>query len=183
MTAGQPITLLASVDEIKVAFSAPERFLALLVVGSEVAVSTTAWPDHPISGLIAVVDPVLDPATRTARLVARAANPERRLRPGMSADVSVAIAERPAALTLDSEAIFFEGDQALVYLVKDDGSVARTPLTLGTRLADVVEITSGLEAGQRVVRAGHQKLYPGAMVSPVDSPSDAAPGRDGATTR
>lgn len=183
VTPGQPITLVAAIDEIKVVFSAPERFLGLLKLGSEVAVATTAWPDHPVTGRIAVVDPALDPATRTVRMTARAANVERRLRPGMSADVSVSIAERPGALTVDAEAVFFEGDQALVYLVNDDGTVARTPLSLGTRRADVVEVVSGLGQGQRVVRAGHQKLYPGAMVAPVDSRPGEAPAGDGATAR
>jgi hypothetical protein len=42
-------------------------------------------------------------------------------------------------------------------------------LTLGTRMADVVEVMSGLSANEVVVRAGHQKLYEGAKVMPVQS--------------
>jgi hypothetical protein len=45
--------------------------------------------------------------------------------------------------------------------------VARAAIQLGTRLADVVEVTGGLESGQQVVSAGHQKLYDGARVMPM----------------
>jgi hypothetical protein len=40
-------------------------------------------------------------------------------------------------------------------------------VALGTRLADAVEIVSGLAAGAMVVRSGHQKLYEGAKVAPI----------------
>jgi multidrug efflux pump subunit AcrA (membrane-fusion protein) len=62
-----------------------------------------------------------------------------------------------------------EGSQAFVYVVKPDSTVVRTPLTLGTREADVVEVLSGLTAGDSVVRAGHQKVFEGAKVLPVSS--------------
>jgi membrane fusion protein (multidrug efflux system) len=174
--AGDGITDLSKVDEVKILFSAPERYLPDLHVGADVTITTTAWPDRPVAGRITLVDLVLDAATRNARVTARAANPDGRLRPGMSADVAVLLAERAGALVVPSEAVFFEGNQALVYVVGDDGKVARTAISLGTRLPEVVEVTSGLSAGQRVVRAGHQKLYPGAAVQAVSSRAAGAEG-------
>ena len=56
-----------------------------------------------------------------------------------------------------------------MFLVKPDSTAVRVPVTLGTRLADVVEVVKGLESGDRVVRAGHQKLFDGARVLPVSS--------------
>ena len=53
--------------------------------------------------------------------------------------------------------------------MKEDNTVTRTAVTLGTRTADAVEILAGLEPGTRVVRAGHQKLFEGAKVMPVES--------------
>jgi hypothetical protein len=49
-------------------------------------------------------------------------------------------------------------------------------VTLGTRLSDVVEVVQGLEPGQRVVRAGHQKLYETAKVIPIESQGGGAGG-------
>jgi membrane fusion protein (multidrug efflux system) len=174
--AGDPVTELARVDEMKVSFPAPERYLGHLTVGTPVAVVVPAFPGRTFAGRVSVVDPVIDPQTRSVQLVARLPNPGRVLRPGMSADVAVTLAERPQALVVPDEAVFAEGNQSYVYLVKPDSTVAKTPVTLGTRDAGSVEIVHGLGAGQNVVRAGQQKLYEGAHVMPVPS-TPAAPGQ------
>jgi membrane fusion protein (multidrug efflux system) len=158
LRAGDPITDLAKLDELRIVFSAPERYLGRLKHGASVAVSTTAYPGYSLTGRIDVVDPVIDPGTRSATVVARASNAGRRFRPGMSADVAAVLDRRENALTIPSEAVFVEGDQAYVFVVNPDSTFQRAPVTLGTRLADAVEVTKGLQGGQRVVRAGHQKL-------------------------
>ncbi len=167
--AGQAITDLANLDELRVNFSAPERYLGQLHKGAEVEISTTAYAGYSLRGRIDVVDPVLDPSTRSARIVARVRNPGGRYRPGMSANVSAVLSQRPNALTIPSEAIFAQGDQSFAYVVKKDSTVTRSALTLGTRLPDAVEVVKGLEPGMTVVRTGHQKLFEGAKVIPVGS--------------
>jgi membrane fusion protein (multidrug efflux system) len=166
---GDAITDLAQLSQIKVVFSAPERYLSKLSRGASVAVSTTAYPGYELTGTITVIDPVLDPSTRSAEVIARVRNPGGKFRPGMSANVSAVLSERMNALTVPNEAIFAEGNQTFVYIVKEDSTVARAPLTLGTRLPDAVEVLSGLQPGARVVSAGHQKLFDGAKVLPVQS--------------
>jgi membrane fusion protein (multidrug efflux system) len=107
--------------------------------------------------------------------VAEVKNVGGRLRPGMSADVNVRLTERGGALTVPDEAVLAEGDQTFVYKVGPDSSVSRVPVVLGARMSAQVEVKSGLVAGDRVVRAGHQKIFPGAKVMPVASlPADAA---------
>ena len=118
LRAGQPIADLANIDAIRVNFSAPERFLSQLTRGAEVAVSTTAYPGVSLSGKIIVVNPVVDAATRSARVVARVANPGRRFRPGMSANVSAVLAERKNAMTIPTAAVFASGNESFVFVVK-----------------------------------------------------------------
>jgi len=166
---GDAITDLARISELKVIFSAPERYLAKLTPGAAASVSTTAYPGYSLSGRIDVIDPVLDPETRSARVTARLRNPGGKFRPGMSANVSVVLSERMNALTIPNEAVFAEGNQTLVYVVKADSTVARRAVKLGTRLTDVVEVVQGLEPGERVVAAGHQKLFDTAHVIPIQS--------------
>ncbi len=169
LRAGQAITDLASIDEIRVDFSAPERFLPSLHQGAEVTVSTTAFPGYNLKGRVIAVEPVLDPGTRTAGVVARMANPDRKFRPGMSANISVVLSERPSAITIPNEAVFANGNQSFVFVVKPDSTASRVAVTLGIRLPDAVEVVQGLQAGMTVVRAGHQKLFEGAKVIPVIS--------------
>jgi len=153
---GQQITELANIDQIRVIFSAPERFVARLTRGAEVTISTTAFQGFELKGKIIVIEPVIDPLTRSARVVAYVKNSGRKFRPGMSANVSAILGERLEALTIPSEAVFGSGSQSFVFVVKTDSTVARVPLTLGTRMSDVVEVVDGLKKGMIVVRAGHR---------------------------
>jgi membrane fusion protein (multidrug efflux system) len=177
--AGEEITTLAKIEEVRIIFSVPERHLARLHRGAAVTITTTAFPGYALQGRIDVIEPILDASTRTARVIAVAKNPDGKLRPGMSANVVVVLSSRENALTIPSEAVFVEGDQSLVYVINPDSTVARTALSLGTRLADAVEVLDGLKAGDRVVRTGHQKLFPGAKVMPVmggeNAPAGGAP--------
>lgn len=173
LRAGSVVTDLAAIDEIKVTFSAPERYLGQLHRGAPVTVSTTAYPGYELTGRIDVLDPVLDPATRSSKVIARVRNPGGKFRPGMSANVAVVLSQRPEAVTVPNEAVFSEGGLNFVYVVKPDSTVARSALTLGTRLADAVEVIRGIDAGQRVVAAGHQKLFDGAKVIPIPASGDS----------
>jgi membrane fusion protein (multidrug efflux system) len=178
LSAGDPITELAQVDRLRATFAAPEIYLGKIVPGAEVSVRTSAFPDLMVTGTVDVVEPVLDLGSRSARVVARIDNPGGKLRPGMSAEISVVLDSRPDAVTVPAEAVFFQGQQAFVYTVAADSTVAMAPVGLGTRGKTLVEITRGLTSGQTVVRAGHQKLFPGARVMPVaeGGPGGAGPG-------
>lgn len=165
--AGTALTELTQLDRLRLTFSAPERLLGKLQVGAPVKIETTAHPGLVLDGTVAVVEPQLDEQTRAARVVAHVDNPGRQLRPGMSATVTLVLDERAAALTVPAPALFVSGGQTFAYVVGPDSTVARAAVELGTRLADVVEVTGGLSEGQVVVTAGHQKLYDGAHVMPL----------------
>lgn len=167
--AGSPITDLAQIQRLRVTFSAPERYFPQLQLGAEVKVSTTAYPGYELTGKVQVIDPIVDLGTRRVKVIATLDNPGGKFRPGMSANVTVVLGERPNALVIPSEAVFVEGDQALVFVIQADSTVARTPVELGTRLRENVEVLNGLAAGAMVVRAGHQKLFPGAKVMPISA--------------
>lgn len=172
---GEAITEVAAVDVVKINFSAPERYVGLLQRGSPVLVTTAAYPGVEFHGRISVVDPILDPESRTVQLVADIPNPGRRLRPGMSADVSATLSERAHALTVPDEAVFAQGDSNYVFVVRADSTVGRRAVVLGARDSSRAEVLHGLNDGDVVVKAGHQKLYEGAHVMPLSSASMMAP--------
>ena len=175
-----PITTLTQISRLKVLFTAPERIYPRLTRGSEITVTTPAYPDDKLIGKIDVIDPIVDSITRSVRVIARVSNPDRKFRPGMSATVSAVLGERPNSLTIPDEAVFAEGNQAFVFVVQPDNSVIRTPIILGSRQAGTVEVVSGLTSGAKVVQAGHQKLFYGAKVMPAGAPPPGADGGGGA---
>ena len=167
LRAGEPIAELANLNNLRVTFFAPEKFLSQLKRGAEVTVSTTVFPRHKVTGNIIAIEPVLDPDTRTVQITARVQNPGQKFRSGMSADVSVVLSERMNALTVPNESVFASGNQSFVFIVNPDSTVLRKPVTLGLQLSDVVEVLDGLNPGMQIVRAGHQKLFDGAKVMPI----------------
>jgi len=80
--------------------------------------------------------------------------------------VSATLAERPGALTIPDEAVFAQGDQSFVYVVAAD-TVSLRPIGIASRDSARVEVSHGLAPGDVVVRAGYQKLYPGAHVMAI----------------
>lgn len=183
LRSGDAITDLAQLDDLKALFAAPERYLSQLKKGSVVTVTSPAFPDVKLSGEINVVDPVVDPSTRAVRIVAHLPNRDRLLRPGMSANVSVVLSQREASLVIPSEAVFAEGNQMYVFAIGSDGVVAKTAVALGTRTAGDVEVLNGLSEGQQIVKAGHQKLFPGAKVMVAGQPGAAPPGQPADSTQ
>ncbi len=173
LRAGQAITELANIDAIRVIFAAPERFLSQLQQGATVTVSSPAFPDRTLQGAIIAIEPIIDATTRSARVVARVQNVGRKFRPGMSANISAVLSERPNALTIPSEAVFGSGNQLFVFVVHEDSTVMRAPVVLGLRRSDVVEVIDGVKEGMTVVRAGHQKLFDGGKVMPMHHQADA----------
>lgn len=172
LRAGDPIVELAAIDQVRVAFAVPERHLAAFTTRATIELASVAYPDESFQGAILMVDPLIDPITRSARIVARVDNPGRRLRPGMSVEVRATLAERASALTVPEEAVFAEGDANYVFLITTDSTVERRGVQLGVRQAGRVEIVAGLVAGDTIVRTGHQKLFPGAKVT-ATSAADA----------
>lgn len=165
---GTAIADLARVDQLRVEFTVPEKYFPDLTVGSEILLRTAAFPDEAVGNVI-VIEPRVDQSTRSVGVVARLENPEGKYRPGMSANVAVTIGHRDQALTIASEAIFLEQNQPYVYVVKDDSTVVKTSLKLGSRGREMVEVVSGIDASQAVVKAGQQKIFDGAKVMPVSN--------------
>jgi membrane fusion protein (multidrug efflux system) len=167
--AGQAITELVQLDELDILFAVPERYAGQLRRDAAVDVTSTAYPGYVLTGRVDVIDPNVDATTRNVQVLARVSNPDRRFLPGMSAGVRAVLSSRDSALTIPSEAVFAEGEQFLAYVVQPDSTVTRATLKLGTRLSGSVEVLEGLSAGDVVIRAGHQKLFPGAKVIAVNS--------------
>ena len=171
---GQEITQLANLNNLRVLFSVPERFLGELKTNSSIVIFSSVFPGYEVEGKIIAIEPILNSETRNVNVVGYLKNPGQKFRSGMSANIVVALSERPNALTIPNQAVFASGDQSFVYVVQKDSSVTQVPVTLGLQLADVVEVVNGLQNGMQVVQAGHQKLFPGAKIIPVVMESDSA---------
>ena len=115
---------------------------------------------------------MVDAATRTLQLRAQLPNPDGRLKPGQFARVALETGRNAAALTIPEQALWPQGEQQCVYLVKD-GKAELKPIKIGQRSAGLVEVLEGLSDTDVVITAGQLKIGPGMPVQPVGG---AAPG-------
>jgi membrane fusion protein (multidrug efflux system) len=169
---GTVITTLDDDSTIKLDFTLPEAALSAIAPGQAITATSDAWPGVTFDGRIADIDSRVDPETRAVRVRAELPNSDGRLRQGMLLRVQVQLPTRQA-LVLPELAVQQEAEQSSVFRVDADGKVEQVPVKLGTRRAGLVEVVSGLKAGDRVVVEGTVKLHPGSRV--VEAAKAAAP--------
>jgi multidrug efflux pump subunit AcrA (membrane-fusion protein) len=85
-------------------------------------------------------------------------------RPGMSAVVRLRVRQATDAVTVPASAVVDADGQDTVWVVQN-GRYQRVPVRIGVQGEDVVQVTSGLETGQRIVVAGADRVRPGEKVS------------------
>lgn len=168
---GQELVQLVQLDPIMLDLRAPEVVLSSLAVGQKVDFGVDTFRDERFVATVVAIAPTVDAGGRSVALRARLANPDQKLRPGMSARVRITLTTNARALLIPEQAIWPSGEQKMVYKVSD-GAAKLVPVTLGSRHPGLVEITSGLKAGDEVVVAGQLKLFDGAKV--VAKPAEAA---------
>ena len=164
VTPGTEIATLDDISVIKLDFSVPERYLAVLSKGQEITAHSETYPDRDFAGTVASVDSRVDPVTRAVTVRAAIPNLERLLRPGML--LSVRLFQSPRqAIVVPEIAVIQVGTEAFVYRVSQDQTASRAKITLGARRRGEVEVTSGLAAGDTIVTEGAVKLQDGARVT------------------
>lgn len=166
------LTWLVDLDPVKVEVNVPERYLSQVALGQAMEFGVAAFPNDRFKGELYFISPQLDAATRTALVKARIPNPGHKLKGGMFANLALTLRLRDSAIVVPEPALVNNGDAVTVFVV-DDKSMAQVRLVkIGLRLAGKAEVLSGVQAGDRVVVEGVQKLFPGALVKPA--PAEAA---------
>jgi len=171
---GQEIVNIESLDPITLEFRVPEVALPALRSGQRIELRVDAYPDRSFSGEIYAIDPAVDPAGRSIAIRARLANADLALRPGLFARVVLTLREVPDAVLVPEAAIVPFGGRILVMKVVD-GRAQPQPVALGLRRDGLVQVVSGLAAGDVVITAGQMKTQPGAAVAVLPPGGAAAP--------
>jgi membrane fusion protein (multidrug efflux system) len=184
---GDP-TLLATIssqDPIWVSFTASEtQFLAYTKAQMDKAhpmpdpkfdlflADGSHWP-YP--GKINFVDRMIDTKTGTLKIRVEFPNPDKMLKPGLFARVRVTLRERPDALVIPQRAVQQIQDMNQVYVVGPDNKVSVRTVKLGGTAGALQIVDSGLEAGDRVIVEGLQKVRDGMTVETKEIPLEQAP--------
>lgn len=178
---GDVIAQLDDASVIKLDFTVPERFLAVIEPGLSIAARSAAFPDEVFNGVVDQVDTRIDPATRAVTVRALIDNADGRLRPGMLMTVEMRRAERDQTAVPGSAIVRFQ-DDTFVFVIEQGERGARAvrrDVRLGQRKNGLVEVVAGLEAGELVVAEGVHRVRDG---GPVQPPQGVESGRAGAAS-
>lgn len=158
------MTVLVDLDPVKVEINVPERFLSQVRVGQELDLSVAAFGAKKFRGKVYFVAPEVDPLTRTAVVKAEVPNPQHELSPGMFANLDLTLKVRDQAIVIPESALVMQQDKMSVWVVGADDSVQPRPVIVGLRMPGLIEITQGLQSGEKVITEGIQKMRPGGKV-------------------
>ena len=172
LSPGETVARLIDDTEMRMEFSVPSVFLSEVMVGAPVLATTDALPDTVVTGTVTSIDNLIDPATRAFRVRATLPNADGRLKSGMFMMVDLTASPR-TSLAVAESAVEPVGPRNFVYVIaeNDDGVpvAKRREARLGARQEGLVEVLSGLEVGEVVVRQGLIRVRDGAPVAVQDS--------------
>jgi membrane fusion protein, multidrug efflux system len=187
LTAGTTIVTLQALDPILIDFYLPQQALEHLKIGQTAIATVDTYPGASFTGAIEAINSKVDNASRNVQVRASFRNPDRRLVPGMFANVAVDSGAAATQITLPQTAITYSPYGDTVYLVQHGASapdgkpratVQQRFVQLGATRGDQVAILKGVQQGDVVVSAGQMKLRNGTAVivnNSVQPPNDANP--------
>lgn len=162
-------------------FRAYEQDLPWIKLGLRVDITTPSHPGQTFTGTITFIDPNFDETTRSTKVRVELENPltegRRLLLHRLYADGLVHL-EAPQVLAVPRTAVIETGPEAVVYVDQGGGAFARRVLKLGRRGDALIEVASGLSAGDKVVVNGNLLIDGQAEMNrafaqvPEESPSD-----------
>jgi membrane fusion protein, multidrug efflux system len=190
LTSGTTVVTLQALDPILVDFYVPQQALAQMKIGQPVSATVDTYAQEAFSGAIEAINSRVDPSSRNVQVRANLHNPDKRLVPGMFANVRIQYGEKNDQITLPQTVVTYNPFGDTVFVVEKNGAddkgnshltVQQRFVKLGATRGDQVAVLSGIKAGEIVVSAGQMKLRNGVAVAinndvvPTNSPNPNPP--------
>jgi RND family efflux transporter MFP subunit len=157
--AGMKLYRLADLGIVWVFAQVYEQDLPYVQLGQEATVKLSSLPDREFRGRVTYVYPNVDEKTRTARVRLEFENPGYFLKPGMFVSAQITAELEPSALLVPVSAVLRSGEKNTVFVALPGGRFEPRTVALGPEAErDMVEVISGLQAGERVVTSGQFML-------------------------
>jgi membrane fusion protein, multidrug efflux system len=176
-----PLVVINQIAPMFVNFNVPEQHLgAIRRLNAQRPLSVRVFsqdaPDRMAVGHLATIDNAVDTTTGTIHLKATFPNSDGMLWPGEFVTVILTLDTIQNATVIPSEAVQASQQGQFVYAVKADQHVEMRPITVSRTVGNKTVVASGVAPGDTVVTDGQLRLFPGAEIKAVQSPS-AGPGR------
>jgi RND family efflux transporter MFP subunit len=161
---GGPVVELMGLDELEVVGDVPERYFGNVRLGSSTQVTFDALGRLQVAGKVSAIIPRADPQARTFKIKIRIPNSGGRIGVGMLAQISVPEGEPYRATVVPKDAVVARGPQQVVFLVNGNNTISEIPIQTGSGVGAWIEVRGDVQAGQKVVTRGNERLMNGQPV-------------------
>ncbi len=182
LSPNSPVIRVVGIDRVIISTTIIERDYGRVRVGQEATVEVDGLPSERFSGVVSRIAPMLQEASRVAKMEVEVANAPHLLKPGMFARIGVALASKESAQVAPSAALVgahgTNGGYGVFVIESQSPPIARfVPVEVGIVTPEKTEIISPRLEGP-VVTLGHHLLSDG---SPVILPGSGGQGGPGAS--
>lgn len=152
--AGTPLVTVMDLSQVIAKAHIPQEEAALLKAG-DAATLEVPGSEAEVPGKVTLVSPALDIDSTTVEIWIQAPNQARALKPGTTVRVSIPAQQDPQAIVVPASAVLTAPDGGVsVMVMGSDQRAHQRTVKLGVRNGDLVQITTGLKAGEQVITAG-----------------------------
>ena len=161
---GTKVASVLRTNPLRVQLTVPEQYSAGVAVGRSVSFEVDASPGQKFTGQVRYVSPALEANSRTLVVEAVVPNDSGALKPGAFATALIEQANRSPGVLTPVAAVRTVAGTSRVFVVAGDKAEERI-VTIGQPLGDLVEITNGLKAGEKVATSNVTQLADGVQVA------------------
>lgn len=159
-----PIIRISREEQVKVITTVTAKDFPHIKKGQKVEIEVDAFPDRIFHGVISIINPTIDPATRTGEIEIYISNQDLTLSSGMFAHVRLFLGERKG-ITIELDALNRMSGTGNYYIyVIEGGRAKQRNVKTGISQENIIEIIDGLSEGELVVVKGHNRLKDGYAV-------------------
>ena len=144
-------------DQVLVDLKIPNAYIVKIALKQKLRVENYAFPQRAFAGTITAVDPALDPTTRTFRVVGTVDNPDLLLRPGMFVKAEIITESHEDVVVIPRRYVLTRQNRKVVFLEEEGRAQMRNVVT-GLEDRENVEITEGIEEGERLITSNYETL-------------------------
>lgn len=166
------VVTIADMSSLQVEADVSESNMRQIKVGQPCEIQLDALPDLRFSGVIHMIVPTADRSKATVMVKVRFIDYDQRILPEMSA--KVAFLSRPTKpeeqkplTALNPAALLTRNGKKAVFLIKGDQAV-ETPVTMGEQIGDMIEVLSGVNAGDKIVLKPLNKIKNGSKIKVLE---------------
>lgn len=178
--AGEKLLDVSDLSTVWVIADIYEYELPFIKMGDTARIGLSYFPGKELTSKIDFLAPALDAQTRTAKVRFSISNPGGQLKPEMFTDVELKI-NLGQRLAVPDEAVIDTGLRKIVYVDKGDGYFEPRAVTTGLRAEKLIEILSGLKAGEKIASAANFLIDSEAKLKGIEAKGAASGANQKAT--